>query len=223
MSNMKNDIYTERFQAKSLNNIKKIHYNEKQLESEENKINGGSRDFLFDKIGFQHRYNLLLHSRKNKKLAPIFQNYYKDKEHDSCDNNSKTILKPIKKITITKNDDAVKNLSLLNNNRLNINTLKNKQKKFFINSRNLLRNKSTPLILNKTDRILPLIKPRKIIINIFSGPYEFKITDINKKYLNFKKFGRNSVFMGERYNPDNYAFDAKTMNHRNYHGGIFMN
>ena len=222
---MENEINLSRFQDKkeSLINNKKIHYNTKQLELEENKINNNSSNYLFDKIGFQHRYNLLLHSRKNKKLAPIIQNFYKDKEHSSCDKNKKIILKPIKKISTTKNNDAIKNLSLLSDNQFNINTLKNKEKKFFINSRNLFRNESTPLILNKTDRLLPLIKPRKIIINIFSGPYEFKITDINKKYLNFKKFGRNSVFMGERYNPDNYGLDAKTMNHRNYYGGIFAN
>ena len=222
---MKNEIKSELLQnRKELNNNKKIHYNEKQLESEENKINNNSRTFLFDRIGFNHRYNLIMHSRKNRRLAPILQNYFKDKGHNTCDNESKTNLNPIKKVSITKNDDAIKNLSLLSNNQFNINTLKNKEKKiFFINSRNLFRDKSTPFILNKTNKILPLIKPRKIIINIFSGPYEYKINDINKKCFNFKKFGRNSIFMGERYNPDNYGFDAKTMNHRNFYGAIFAN
>ena len=85
----------------------------------------------------------------------------------------------------------------------------------------LYKNKSTSSLLNSCNQILPLIKPRKILINICSGPYEFKIDDINKRYLSFKKFGKNSIYMGEKYNPENYDLISKDKIGRNYYGAIF--
>ena len=88
--------------------------------------------------------------------------------------------------------------------------------------RGLNRNKSTAELLNQNNLyILPLIKPRKIIINYCCGPYELHVTDINKKNLNCKQYGHNTFFMGENYNPQNYEIKQKNRISRNYYGKLF--
>ena len=87
----------------------------------------------------------------------------------------------------------------------------------------ITKNKSSSYIFEEKNQIFPLIKPRKILINIYSGPYEYKIKDINKKSLCFKKFGKNSIFMGEKYNPKNYEIKEKIKIGINHLGTHFAN
>jgi len=96
-----------------------------------------------------------------------------------------------------------------------------KSKKIFNFKNCAIRNKSTSFIFDGMNQIFPLIKPRKILINIYSGPYEYKINDISKNNFNYKKFGKNSIYMGERYNPENYAIKEKIKVGRNYYGALY--
>ena len=92
-----------------------------------------------------------------------------------------------------------------------------------INSfKGLNKNKSTAeLMKGKTLYFLPALKPRKIIIDYCCGPFEFHVTDLNKKISNYKKCGHNTFFMGENYNPQNYEIKPKNRLSRNYYGKLF--
>jgi hypothetical protein len=222
---MENDFNLELSEIrrqKILNYNNKINTGQNKFELEENKINKKSRKFLFDKEDFHKEFNnLLLKSKKNVQIRPILQNYPKFNDNNFLTNKStfRDNQKSVDEISKDKSDKKIHNFS----RNLSVLNKINKAEKCFDFNKYLIKNKSTSFILNKSNQILPLIKPRKILINICSGPFEFKITDINKRNYSFKKFGKNSFFMGERYNPDNYAIKEKIKVGRNYYGALYSN
>ena len=140
--------------------------------------------------------NRTIYQNHNKFQNPIF-----DKEYQNIGNNYRTI----------NRNSSVNNL--LNNNARKINIFKG-----------LNRTKSTNDLLEKeTIYIFPAIRPRKIIIDYCCGPYDISITNINKRNLSYKKLGKNTFFMGGRYNPDNYTTKEPNRFNRNYYGKLFSN
>ena len=221
---MEKDITSEinKIKILPLNNNNRTRNKQKQLELEENKTNNNSRNLLIDKILLQNKYNNnLLLRKRNSKLREILNskdNNYPFTSQASFQNNFLSI----DKLSKDKPDKKfkIKTINIINRIPSTIKNLNVKEKKLdFMNL--LYKNKSPSSLLNNSKQILPLIKPRKILINICSGPYEFKIDDINKRYLSFKKFGKNSIYMGEKYNPENYDLISKDKIGRNYYGAIF--
>ena len=211
--------------AHSLNNIYKI--DNKGNNSVENKVEMNSRKLLNNKFRFKTKCNLLLKplTNKNGKFTSMLGDY-----STSINKLIRPILKPSLKSIDNISKDIIDNntihkLNILKENSSFINNLKRNTKKIEYNRRSqiLQKSKSSYIIFDRIANKLPMIKPRQILINIYSGPYEFKIKDINKRNYSYKKFGRNSFYMGERYNPENYAIEEKIGKHRNYYGKIFAN
>ena len=220
---MEKDITSEinKIKILPLNNNNRTRNKQKQLELEENKTNNNSRNLLIDKIILQNKYNNLLLRKRNSKLREILNPKYNNYPFTSQASFQNNFLS-IDKLSKDKPDKKfkIKTINIINRFPSTIKNLNVKEKKLeFTNL--LYKNKSTSSLLNNSNQILPLIKPRKILINICSGPYEFKIDDINKRYLSFKKFGKNSIYMGEKYNPENYDLISKDKIGRNYYGAIF--
>ena len=221
---MENDKHSEFHKIKNESILKINNRDNKthnKLELEENKININSRNYLFDNKDIQNKYNnLLLNTNIRRQLRPINKNYSNYNINNTTSRNQTLFQNPQKSINeIPKDILNIKKYHFLSRNTSHE---KNRNKKLNFN-RLLLKNKSTSAILNKNTQELPLIKPRRILINICSGPYEFKITDLNKKYYSYKQFGKNSFFMGEKYNPENYGIPEKTKTDRNYYGAIYSN
>ena len=220
---MEKDITSEinKIKILPLNNNNRTRNKQKQLELEENKTNNNSRNLLIDKILLQNKYNNLLLRKRNSKLREILNPKYNNCPFTSQASFQNNFLS-IDKLSRDKPDKKfkIKTINIINRFPSTIKNLNVKEKKLdFMKS--LYKNKSTSSLFNNGNQILPLIKPRKILINICSGPYEFKIDDINKRYLSFKKFGKNSIYMGEKYNPENYDLISKDKIGRNYYGAIF--
>ena len=207
-----------------LNNNNKISNKDNQYE--ENKINMNSRKILNNKFRYKSRCNLLLKPKINKNgtINSLIANYSTVNNSLSLLNRPsiKTKLKPINDISKDILDSTTQKLSVIKKDSNIINNLKRTGKEFEFNKL-LPKNKSSSNIFYKMNKLLPLIRPRQILINIYSGPYEYKINDINERSQSFKKFGRNSFYMGERYNPDNFVINEKLGVHRNYYGKIFSN
>lgn len=207
-----------------LNNNNKISNKDNQYE--ENKINMNSRKILNNKFRYKSRCNLLLKPKTNKNgtISSLIANYSTVNNSLSLLNRPsiKTKLKPINDISKDILDSTTQKLSVIKKDSNIINNLKRTGKKFEFNKL-LPKSKSSSNIFYKMNKLLPLIRPRQILINIYSGPYEYKINDINERSQSFKKFGRNSFYMGERYNPDNFVINEKLGVHRNYYGKIFSN
>ena len=207
-----------------LNNNNKISNKDNQYE--ENKINMNSRKILNNKFRYKSRCNLLLKPKINKNgtINSLIANYSTVNNSLSLLNRPsiKTKLKPINDISNDILDSTTQKLSVIKKDSNIINNLKRTGKKFEFNKL-LPKSKSSSNIFYKMNKLLPLIRPRQILINIYSGPYEYKINDINERSQSFKKFGRNSFYMGERYNPDNFVINEKLGVHRNYYGKIFSN
>jgi hypothetical protein len=220
---MEKDITSEinKIKILPLNNNNRTRNKQKQLELEENKTNNNSRNLLIDKILLQNKYNNLLLRKRNSKLREILNPKYNNYPFTSQASFQNNFLS-IDKLSKDKPDKKfkIKTINIINRFPSTIKNLNVKEKKLeFTNL--LYKNKSTSSLFSNSNQILPLIKPRKILINICSGPYEFKIDDINKRYLSFKKFGKNSIYMGEKYNPENYDLISKDKIGRNYYGAIF--
>ena len=220
---MEKDITSEinKIKILPLNNNNRTRNKQKQLELEENKTNNNSRNLLIDKILLQNKYNNLLLRKRNSKLREILNPKYNNYPFTSQASFQNNFLS-IDKLSRDKPDKKfkIKTINIINRIPSTIKNLNVKEKKLeFTNL--LYKNKSTSSLFSNSNQILPLIKPRKILINICSGPYEFKIDDINKRYLSFKKFGKNSIYMGEKYNPENYDLISKDKIGRNYYGAIF--
>ena len=220
---MEKDITSEinKIKILPLNNNNRTRNKQKQLELEENKTNNNSRNLLIDKILLQNKYNNLLLRKRNSKLREILNPKYNNYPFTSQASFRNNFLS-IDKLSRDKPDKKfkIKTINIINRFPSTIKNLNVKEKKLDF-MKLLYKNKSTSSLLNSCNQILPLIKPRKILINICSGPYEFKIDDINKRYLSFKKFGKNSIYMGEKYNPENYDLISKDKIGRNYYGAIF--
>jgi hypothetical protein len=220
---MEKDITSEinKIKILPLNNNNRTRNKQKQLELEENKTNNNSRNLLIDKILLQNKYNNLLLRKRNSKLREILNSKYNNYPFTSQASFQNNFLS-IDKLSKDKPDKKfkIKTINIINRIPSTIKNLNAKEKKLDF-MKLLYKNKSTSSLLNNSNQILPLIKPRKILINICSGPYEFKIDDINKRYLSFKKFGKNSIYMGEKYNPENYDLISKDKIGRNYYGAIF--
>ena len=220
---MEKDITSEinKIKILPLNNNNRTRNKQKQLELEENKTNNNSRNLLIDKILLQNKYNNLLLRKRNSKLREILNSKYNNYPFTSQASFQNNFLS-IDKLSRDKPDKKfkIKAINIINRIPSTIKNLNAKEKKLDF-MKLLYKNKSTSSLLNNSNQILPLIKPRKILINICSGPYEFKIDDINKRYLSFKKFGKNSIYMGEKYNPENYDLISKDKIGRNYYGAIF--
>ena len=220
---MEKDITSEinKIKILPLNNNNRTRNKQKQLELEENKTNNNSRNLLIDKILLQNKYNNLLLRKRNSKLREILNSKYNNYPFTSQASFQNDFLS-IDKLSRDKPDKKfkIKTINIINRFPSTIKNLNVKEKKLeFTNL--LYKNKSSSSLFSNSNQILPLIKPRKILINICSGPYEFKIDDINKRYLSFKKFGKNSIYMGEKYNPENYDLISKDKIGRNYYGAIF--
>ena len=220
---MEKDITSEinKIKILPLNNNNRTRNKQKQLELEENKTNNNSRNLLIDKILLQNKYNNLLLRKRNSKLREILNPKYNNYPFTSQASFQNNFLS-IDKLSKDKPDKKfkIKTINIINRFPSTIKNLNVKEKKLeFTNL--IYKNKSTSSLFSNSNQILPLIKPRKILINICSGPYEFKIDDINKRYLSFKKFGKNSIYMGEKYNPENYDLISKDKIGRNYYGAIF--
>ena len=220
---MEKDITSEinKIKILPLNNNNRTRNKQKQLELEENKTNNNSRNLLIDKILLQNKYNNLLLRKRNSKLREILNSKYNNYPFTSQASFQNDFLS-IDKLSRDKPDKKfkIKTINIINRIPSTIKNLNAKEKKLDF-MKLLYKNKSTSSLLNSCNQILPLIKPRKILINICSGPYEFKIDDINKRYLSFKKFGKNYIYMGEKYNPENYDLISKDKIGRNYYGAIF--
>ena len=220
---MEKDITSEinKIKILPLNNNNRTRNKQKQLELEENKTNNNSRNLLIDKILLQNKYNNLLLRKRNSKLREILNSKYNNYPFTSQASFQNNFLS-IDKLSRDKPDKKfkIRTINIINRIPSTIKNLNAKEKKLDF-MKLLYKNKSTSSLLNNSNQILPLIKPRKILINICSGPYEFKIDDINKRYLSFKKFGKNSIYMGEKYNPENYDLISKDKIGRNYYGAIF--
>ena len=139
---------------------------------------------------------------------------------------NKTLKPKIKSIDdISKDnlDSTTHKLNIIKRNSSFINSLKGNPRKIVFNRplQKLQKHKSSGNIFDSINQLLPMIKPRQILINIYSGPYEYKIRDINKRTQSYKKFGKNSIYMGEKYNPENYDLISKDKIGRNYYGAIF--
>ena len=225
---MKNELIKINLEEDNLiNNNNKENKIFNKLQQEERKSDFlNSKKYLLNRDKLKYGYkNLILDQKRDILLNPIFPKYYNRYNNSSTTKSifNKNIFNDISKDKSMRNNGNIKIFSrnssysnLLSNNKLN---------KISFNNRYLLRNNSTSGLLNKTNEatILPLIKPRKILINICSGPFELLIDDLNKNYFSFKKFGKNAHFMGEKYSPDNYGIIEKNRLTRNYYGAIFAN
>ena len=223
MNNKLNLELSEIRKEKFLNNNTRINNYQNKLDAEETKANIYPKNYLFNKINLINKSNnLLIKSRNNIILKPIIQSRFS--------NNNESIINKIKyRIKQKSTNETVKDKldnRIHNNNMLSRNSsfLNNMKSKKIFNFKNCaIRNKSTSFIFDRMNQIFPLIKPRKVLINIYSGPYEYKIKDINKKSLCFKIFGKNSIFMGEKYNPKNYEIKEKIKIGINHLGTHFAN
>ena len=221
MNNKLNLELSEIRKEKFLNNNTRINNYPNKLDAEETKANIYPKNYLFNKINLVNKSNnLLIKSRNNNILKPIIQSRFS--------NNNESIINKIKyrikqkstnETVKDKLDNRIHNINMLSRNSSFLNNMKSK--KIFNFKNCAIRNKSTSFIFDGMNQIFPLIKPRKILINIYSGPYEYKINDISKSNNNYKKFGKNSIYMGERYNPENYAIKEKIKVGRNYYGALY--
>jgi len=188
-----------KIQEENKNNYIKINniLNNKRIATPRN--NQISPRFPRDINPFEANYinnNRTIYQNHNELKNPCFS-----KENKNIGNDCKTIYR----------NSSVSNL--LNNNTRKLNIFKG-----------LNRTRSTAELLDKeTIYIFPSIRPRKIIIDYCCGPYDFRVTNINKRNLSYKKLGKNTFFMGGRYNPDNYTAKEPNRFNRNYYGKLFSN
>ena len=185
---------------------------------EENKNNFIKINNIFSNKRFITPRNNQISSRLLRDINPFEANYINDNKTIYQNHNkfkNPLFVKDNKNIE-NKNQTISRNSSvnnLLNNNARKANILKG-----------LNRTKSTLDLLNKeTIYIFPAIRPRKIIIDYCCGPYDYRVTNINKRNLSYKKLGKNTYFMGGKYNPDNYTAQEPNRFNRNYYGKLFSN
>jgi len=185
---------------------------------EENKNNFIKINNIFSNKRFITPRNNQISSRLLRDINPFEANYINDNKTIYQNHNkfkNPLFVKDNKNIE-NKNQTISRNSSvnnLLNNNARKANILKG-----------LNRTRSTLDLLNKeTIYIFPAIRPRKIIIDYCCGPYDYRVTNINKRNLSYKKLGKNTYFMGGKYNPDNYTAQEPNRFNRNYYGKLFSN
>ena len=220
---MSSDFYKKKVEH-SVNNIyKKIN---KANNPEESKERMNSRKLLNNKFRYKTKCNLLLKPMTNKNgrfnsLIGDYSSYVNKFKNKTL----KPKIKSIDDISKDNLDSTTHKLNIIKRNSSFINSLKGNPRKIVFNRplQKLQKHKSSGNIFDSINQLLPMIKPRQILINIYSGPYEYKIRDINKRTQSFKKFGKNSFYMGERYNPDNYSIEEKLGKNRNFYGKIFAN
>ena len=217
---IKSKILEENKNLLNYNNI----YSSRNKNFEENK-NYIQNNKFNPNINFNYNLNKI-NSFRNNKLYPLFTgkttNF--DKSNSINDNKNfflnKNHFNDKLLIDSSKNDKKY-NFRTLERNSSFGNLINNRIKKIDV-FKGLNRNKSTAELLNQNNiYILPLIKPRRIIIDYCCGPYELHVTDINKKNLNCKQYGHNTFFMGGNYNPQNYEIIPKNRISRNYYGKLF--
>ena len=204
--------------------------NEKNIKNSRNKYNLEENKNHY----WKYRKNINIITKKNnkevtprnKKFLPIL---LKSNRNNYFNNNN----------TIYQNKNKFDNTILINRNKYKYNDdnifktlnkspsacyILNKKIKKISLYNGLNRNNSTSELLNKnTIFYFPAIKPRKIIIDYCTGPYELHVTDINKKNFSYKKYGYSSSFMGDKYNPQNYEINQRNLLNRNYYGKLFSN
>ena len=177
--------------------------------------NNTNNNLYDDKIIIPRKNNICTRLSNNLNSCKNFNNINNNKTFFNNKNNFNSTL-----YNRYKNDA---NFYTLEKNSSTSNLLNNRIKKVYIN-KGLNRNRSTAELLNKeTIYILPAIKPRKIIIDYCCGQYDLQISNINKKNFNFKKYGHNTFFMGDNYNPQNYEVKQINRLSRNYYGKLFAN
>ena len=224
MEKILNTNFYKKKNVRSLKNIyKKIN---KANNPEESKERMNSRKYLNNKFRYKTKCNLLLKpiTNKNGRFNSMIGDY--SMAINKLKNQSlKPKIKSIDDISKDNLDSTSHKLNIIKRNSSFIKNLKGNPKKIEFNRplQKLQKNKSSVNLFDAINKLLPMIKPRQILINIYSGPYEYKIRDINKERQSYKKFGKNSFYMGERYNPDNYSIEEKLGKHRNFYGKIFSN
>ena len=210
---------------KNLPKYPTMHY-PKNIQPEENKNYFQSNTTLNNNSPINNNFDY--NPKYNKILSPRKANIYPIHSGNSNPHNNRTIF---------QNKNNFNNTLLKNNNKNNYNVnfrtlnrnssvgcMLNHNIKKIYPFKGLNRTKSTAELLNtKTLYLLPLIKPRRIIIDYCCGPYELHVTDINKKNFNYKKYGHNTFFMGDRFNPLNYEIKQPNRLNRNYYGKLFAN
>ena len=185
---------------------------------EENKNNYIKINNILSNKRFATPRNNQMTARISRNINPFEANYLNDNR--TIYQNHNELKNPCfaKDNKIRGNDSK----TIYGNSRVN-NLLKNNERKLNI-FKGLNRTRSTAELLNKeTIYIFPAIRPRKIIIDYCCGPYDFRVNNINKRNLSYKKLGKNTFFMGGRYNPDNYTAKEQNRFNRNYYGKLFSN
>ena len=218
---IKHKLFEDNKNLLNYNNI----YNPRNNNFEDNK-NYLQKNKYNQNINSEYNFNKINSSRNNKYYSLLSgkANYYKP----NFINDNRTIFRNKNHfndaLLINNSKDDKKNnvnFKTLERNSSFGNLINNRVKKIDV-FKGLNRNKSTAELLNQNYLyILPLIKPRRIIIDYCCGPHELHVTDINKKNLNCKQYGHNTFFMGENYNPLNYEIKQKNRISRNYYGKLF--
>ena len=198
---------------KDLDEIISKHLKEKEEKKKNYKSNIYSEEQLYEMYSGK--------AKENKKLSKSLDKKRKSKERsiniNIPDSNAKKEIN-----TINKKDLKQKILNMnpfisLTNNNNNFRNMNFSKDKFGCSGYNKnisysLKKFRKKLNLNKK-MDLPLIKPRKIII-------EYQLTNAAGIMEENKNIGHNH-FMGSYYNPENYFVNPKNRTKRNVFGGLF--
>ena len=193
--------------------------NNKILEENKNNYKKINNTLLSNKR-FATPRNNQISSYYSRNINPFEANYINDNRTIYQNHNHNEYKSPI---FAKDNKNIINNYKTINRNSSVNSLLNNNERKGNI-YKGLNRTRSTAELLNKgTIYIFPAIRPRKIIIDYCCGPYDFRVTNINKRNLSYKKLGKNTFFMGGKYNPDNYTANEPNRFNRNYYGKLFSN
>ena len=223
---MEKILNSDFYKKKNIRSLKYIYKKiNKENNPEESKERMNSRKFLNNKFRYKTKCNLLLKpmANKNGQFNSLIGDY--STAIDKLKNQSlKPKIKSIDDISKDDLDNTSLKLNIIKRNSSFINNLKANSKKIEFNRplQKLQKNKSSGNLFDSINKLLPTIRPRQILIHIYSGPYVYKIRDLNERTQSFKQFGKNSFYMGEKYNPDNYSIEGK-LGRRNFYGKIFAN
>ena len=170
-------------------------YNPRNKNLEENKNYLQNNKYKYNP-NINSNYNLnKINSFRNNKINPLLSGKSNSNKVNYINDNriifqNKNHFNDTLLINGIKNDKKYNfNFKTLERNSSFGNLINNRIRKFDV-FKGLNRNKSTAELLNQNNiYILPLIKPRRIIIDYCCGPYELHVIDINKKNLNCKQYG----------------------------------
>ena len=214
---MEDQNYLKSNNIKRNSNKKLLNYfNRNNKMQEENKNNYIRINNILSNKRFATPRNSQKSSRFSRDINPFDANYINDNRTIYQNHNE------FRNPCLAKDNKNIRNdCKTINRNSSVSNLLNNNARKLNI-SKGMNRTRSMADLLNKeTIYIFPAIRPRRIIIDYCCGPYDFRVTNINKRNLSYKKLGKNTFFMGGRYNPDNYTAKEPNRFNRNYYGKLF--